>query len=113
MIRSILFTAISVSLCIGAPTAGFAATKEDKKNLRLLAECAYAVRIAEGNGIRLKGQASMWDQVKANFAVQTQLDLATADAEARAKFKRRERIMGSEDTMRELIRIARDCDAQV
>lgn len=113
MIRSVLFTAISASLCIGVPSVGHAASKEDKKNLRLLAECAYVVRIAQGNGVRLKGDSSMWDQVKANFAVQTQLDLATADAEARAKFKRRERTFGSEQALRDIIKIARDCDAQV
>lgn len=113
MIRSILFTAISVSLCAGVPSVGHAASKEDQKNLRGLAECAYLVRIAEGNGVSLKTNSSMWDQVKANFAFQTKLDLARADEEARAKFKRRERVLGSGKVMQEIIRGARNCEENI
>ncbi|NCP13033.1 MAG: hypothetical protein GW858_02580 [Sphingomonadales bacterium] len=113
MIRSILFTAVSVSLCLGVPTVGHAASKEDQKNLRGLAECAYLVRIAEGNGVQLKTNSSMWDQAKANLAFQAQLDAARADEEARAKFKRRERVLGSEKVMQEIIRGARNCESQI
>jgi hypothetical protein len=111
MIRSVLFTAVSVSLCIGMPSLGHAASKEDQKLVRLLAECAYAVRTAEGNGVRLNNTSAMWDQALAGAGVKFEIDTARAQTEARLKFQKRERVMGSGEALRRVIDVARDCDA--
>lgn len=111
MIRSVLFTAISVSLCMGVPSVGHAASKEEQKLVRLLAECAYAVRVAEGNGVKLNNTSAMWDQALAGAGVKFAVDTARAQTEARLKFQKRERVMGSGDALRKVIEVARDCDA--
>lgn len=113
MIRSILFTAISASLCIAVPSVGHAASKEDQKIMRMVSECAYVVRVAEGNGISLNNPSSLWDQAKAATGVKLKLDPAQYDAEARAKYKKRERVMGASEAMQKVIQRARDCDAQL
>ncbi|WP_158094335.1 hypothetical protein [Erythrobacter donghaensis] len=113
MIRSALFTVVSFSLCMSVPSAGAAASKDDEKMMRLVAECAYVVRVAEGNGVRLNNSAATWDQAKAGMGVKLQIDPARYDAEARAKYKVRERKLGSEQALRGLIQRARDCDAQL
>lgn len=112
MIRSALSIA-AAGLYISLASAGHAASKEDQKMMRLTSECAYVVTIAEGNGVTLNNSASTWDQLKAAAAVKLQLDPAPYDAEARAKYQKRERVMGSSEAMQKIIQRARDCDAQL
>ena len=113
MIRNILFGAATLGLCIGPVSVGHAASKDDQKMMRLLAECVYVVRVAEGNGVKLNNPSSTWDQAMATISVKFGLDPSSYEAEARAKYKRRERVMGSGEALQKVIKIARDCDAQL
>ncbi|KPF63427.1 hypothetical protein IP79_09475 [Porphyrobacter sp. AAP60] len=98
---------------MAVPSASHAAGKEEQKIMQMVSECAYVVRIAEGNGVSLNNPSSTWDQAKAATAVKLQIDPARYDAEARAKYKKRERVMGAAETMQKVIQRARDCDAQL
>lgn len=113
MIRAALSIAAAASLCASFASASHAAGKEEQKIMRMVSECAYVVRIAEGNGVRLNNPSSLWDQAKAATAVKLQLDPARYDAEARAKYQKRERVMGSAEALQKLIQRARDCDAEL
>lgn len=113
MIRTILLSAAATGLCIGSASAGQAAGKEDQKMMRLTAECTYVVQIAEANGAKLNNPSSLWSQLKATVAVKFGFDPAPYDAEARAKYKKRERVMGAQEAMQKLMSRARECDAQL
>lgn len=107
---TLAFATASLALC---PTGAIAASKDDKKMMRLIAQCAYVVKIAEGNGVKLRNSSALWEQATANAAMQLKLDPAPFIEEAKAKYKKRERVMGSGDAVRNMIQRARDCDAQL
>lgn len=104
---------LAVVIATTCATAAFAASKEDKKVMKLLAECTYVVKMAEGNGVQLRNSSGQWEQATANFALQTKQDAKRHMEEARLKYKKRERVMGSGDAVRAMIQRARDCDAQL
>lgn len=112
MMRSALIT-LGVAAAFVLPGAAAASDSEAEMMMRLSAECHYVVRIAEGNGVRLKNSSAVWDQVKATVAEQTRMSTQRYDAEARAKWERRERNLGARDTMRRIADRARECDAQL
>lgn len=108
-----LFVAIAMTMMIGSPTTVAASNSEAKDALRLICECAYVVRIAEGNGVKLRNSSATWSQAKAAVAEQTGLNTQEFDQAARAKWERRQRVMGASDAMRRLADRARDCDKQL
>lgn len=112
MLRAVL-SALAVASLALSPVAGSAASKQDQKIMRLLTQCAYVVKIAEGNGVKLRNSSAQWEQATANAAMQLKLDPKPYVEEARAKYKRRERVMGSGDAVRNMIQRARECDAQL
>lgn len=113
MTRSIVFTTTAAALCLASVTPLHAASKEEQKMMKLFAECAYVMKVAEGAGAKLRNSAAVFEQAKAGYAVKWQMDPANADAEARAKYKKRERVMGAQEAMKKLISRARECDAQL
>lgn len=113
MLRSTCLNIAAFAVVASMPTASIAASKEDKKVMRLIAECAYVVKVAEGNGVKLRNSAAKWDQATAGAGLKLGIDPASYQAEARAKYKKRERVMGSGEALRKLIGRARDCDAQL
>ncbi|MEM7689752.1 MAG: hypothetical protein AAF291_12090 [Pseudomonadota bacterium] len=112
MTRKLGLTLALVSLAL-SPTAVHAASKQDKKMMKLIAQCAYVVKMAEGNGVKLRNSAATWEQATANVAMQLKLDPVPYINEARAKYKKRERVMGSGDAVRSMIARAKECDAQL
>lgn len=112
MTRTLALTLALAGLALSSSGAS-AASKQDKKMMRLVAECAYVVSVAQGNGIKLRNSAATWEQATANAALQLKMDPVPYINEAKAKYKKRERVMGSGEAMRKLISRARDCDAQL
>lgn len=109
----VILSALAVTSLAVSPTIASAASKEDQKLMRLLAECTYVVKMAEGNGTQLRNSAGTWEQALANIAMQKQIDPVPYIEEAKAKYKKRERVMGAGDTVRSMIQRAKDCDAQL
>lgn len=110
MLRSTLIAA-GIATLFAMP--GAAKAQDADYMMRMVSECAYVVRIAEGNGVQLKNSSATWDQVKAMIAEQTGLATRQFDQEARAKWETRQRRLGARDAMRRLADRARDCDAQL
>jgi len=105
--------ACAAVLALAAAPPALAQSKQDKKMVKLVAECAYVTKMAEGNGAKLRNPAAMWEQALANVAMQMKIDPVPYINEARAKYKKRERVMGSGDAVRSMIKRAKDCDAQL
>ncbi|MDN3646243.1 hypothetical protein QWY75_08520 [Pontixanthobacter aestiaquae] len=108
-----LFAAIAMTAILGAPTTAAASNSEAEDALRLICECAYVVRIAEGNGVKLRNSSAIWSQAKATVAEKTGLSTREYDELARAKWERRLRNLGARDAMRRIADRARDCDKQL
>lgn len=106
----LLLTAASLLL---APSVTIAQSKDEKKMLRMVAECTYVVNIAEQNGVRLRNSAGSWREIQSNVSQQLNVDVTKYVTEAKAKYDKRARVMGADEALRKIAQRAQDCDAQL
>jgi hypothetical protein len=113
MLRLPAFTFAAVLIVTALPAETRAADSEAETMMRMVSECHYVVKIAEGNGVSLKNPSSLWEQLKYTVSERTGLSVGDYDTLARSKWERRQRSLGASDTMRRIADRAKECDAQL
>ena len=94
-------------------TPAIAGGPSPKKMMEMSASCAYVVAIAEGNNVSLNYPSSDWLSVVQILQDRTGLDGEKAIETAKAKYKKRARVMGADEAFQYMIKRAQDCDREM
>lgn len=107
--RSVIATA--VLLAMGSPLQARDASPEDV--MKATGECVYVVNVAEGNGLTLNYSSEQWAQVIGMFAERYKLDAKKYVDKAKAKYRKRARVMGADEALQHMLGRARSCDREL
>ena len=75
--------------------------------------CAYVVGVAEGSNVQLNYGSADWIGVVGILEQRTGLDGEKAINEARAKYKKRARVMGADEAYQYMLGRAQECDREM
>lgn len=98
-------------LVLAAPV--IAGGPSPKKLMEWSAGCAYVVSIAEGNDVALNYGSQDWLAFVQILQDRTGLDGEKAILDAKAKYKKRARVMGADEAFRYMLGRAKDCDREM
>ena len=84
-----------------------------KKLMQMAAGCAYVVGVAEGSNVQLNYGSADWIGVVGILEQRTGLDGEKAINEARAKYKKRARVMGADEAYQYMLGRAQECDREM
>jgi hypothetical protein len=81
--------------------------------MRAAGECVYVVHVAESNGARLNHSAEQWAQVMQMFAERNKFDAKSYVDKAKAKYRKRSRVMGADEALSHMMQRAKACDKEL
>lgn len=84
-----------------------------KQMMEMSAGCAYVVAIAEGNDVSLNYPSSDWLSIVQALQDRTGLDGEKAIQTAKAKYKKRARVMGADEAFQYMLKRAQECDREM
>ncbi len=84
-----------------------------KKIMAMSAGCAYVTGVAEGSNVRLNYGSAAWLEIVGILEQKTGIDGENAIATAKAKYKKRARVMGADEAYQYMLSRAKDCDREM
>ena len=112
MPKSAIWLACATALMVAANPAG-AKDPSPKKLMEMSAGCTYVVSVAEGSNVRLNYGSADWLGIVRILEQRTGLDGEKAIELAKAKYKKRARVMGADEAYSYMLNRARECDREM
>ncbi|MGI9377977.1 MAG: hypothetical protein ACR2PC_18115 [Tsuneonella suprasediminis] len=81
--------------------------------MKATGECVYVVHVAESNGARLNHSSEQWAQVIHMFAERYKLDAKSYVDKAKAKYRKRSKVMGADEALSHMMQRAKACDKEL
>lgn len=105
----------ALCVAIAAVLAVPAAAKEPtpKEVAKMMGDCTYVVNVAESNGVRLSHKSEDWAQWLLDYAEANGLDAKKQVDAAKAKYRKRGKVLGADKALSDMIDNARECDKQL
>lgn len=102
-------------LAAAATAAAPAGAREPsaRKVAKMMGDCAYVVDVAESNGVQLNYKSQDWGQWLTRYAEENGFDAEQQVEMAKAKYRKRSRVLGADKTLSDMIANARKCDQQL
>lgn len=107
--RFAVFAAVAAGLVFPAA----AKDPAPKDVARMMGDCTYVVNVAELNGVSLNHSSEDWGQWLIKYAEAHGLDAKKQVDAAKAKYRKRGRVLGADKALNDMIYNARECDRQV
>lgn len=106
---------IFVGAAIAAALAVPAAAKEPapKEVAKMMGDCTYVVNVAELNGVKLSHKSEDWAQWLLKYAEANGFDAKKQVDAAKAKYRKRGKVLGADKALSDMIANARNCDKQL
>lgn len=76
-------------------------------------ECVYIVNVAESNGSRLNHSSEKWAELLLTFSERYKLDAKKYVDKAKAKYRKRAKVLGADKALSDMLHTARTCDKQL
>ena len=112
MLKSSISLACATTLMVVAHPAD-AKDPSPKDLMAMSAGCAYVVSVAEGSNAELNYGSGDWLGIVSLLEQKTGLDGEQALELAKAKYKRRARKMGADETYKYMLGRAKECDREM
>ena len=102
-------------LAAAAAAAAPAGAREPsaRKVAKMMGDCAYVVNVAEANGVQLNHTSDDWGKWLSRYAEANGFDAERQVETARAKYRKRSRVLGADKALSDMIANARKCDQQL
>lgn len=107
--RSLACVALAAAMAV--PVA--AKEPAPKEVARMMGDCTYVVNVAESNGVKLGHNSEDWAQWLVEYAEAHGFDAKKQVDAAKAKYRKRGRVLGADKALSDMIYNARECDKQL
>jgi len=104
---------IGLIAAVGIPAVLAAKDPSPKKMMEMVADCAYVVGVAEGNGAKLNYTSADWLTIARLMEQKFGFNSDEAMKLARAKRERQARVMGADEAYQSMLRTAKSCDREM
>ncbi len=102
----------TLAVCLSLPAA---AKKQPspKEVAAMMGDCVYVVNIAESNGVALGHSSEQWGEWLIAYANANGIDAKKQVDAAKAKYRKRGKVLGADKALNDMIYNARQCEKEV
>lgn len=108
--RFAAFAMLAVSLSLPAAAKKAPTPKEVAA---MMGDCVYVVNVAESNGVTLGHSSEQWGQWLINYANANGIDAKKQVDAAKARYRKRGKVLGADKALNDMIYNARKCEKEV
>lgn len=101
----------TLAVTLSLPAAAKGPTPQEVA--KMMGDCVYVVNVAELNGVTLEHSSEQWAEWLISYAEANGIDAKKQVDAAKAKYRKRGKVLGADKALSDMIYNARECDKQV